>query len=110
MQKLPMIDARAEGDTLLALAQGAGFGAAFAGDWTGYVKAQWKSLHARLGAGRDFDTFWSDALQHGGVWEDAPATNVRWSGTPAFAAPQLKGAGDVSLVLYASPSFYDGRG
>jgi len=110
MQKLPMIDARPEGDTLLALAQGASLGAGFAGDWTGYVKAQWKSLHGRLGAGRDFDTFWSDALQHGGVWEDAPATAVRWSGTPAFAAPQLKGAGDVALVLYASPSFYDGRG
>src|SRR5206468_3125832 len=73
-------------------------------------KARWKPLHQRLGTGRDFDTFWRDALQRGGVWEDVPAAPVRWGSTPAFAIAEAKGQGSVSLVLYPSPALFDGRG
>ena len=110
MQHVPAFDARPAGDTLLALAKAANLKGAWAADWTSHVQAQWAPLHRQFGAGRDFDTFWNDALKKGGVWEDVAATPVRWSGTPAFAAPQLKGAGDLALVLYPSPNFYDGRG
>jgi len=110
MQKLPMFDAQPAGETLIALAKGAGLGAGLAADWPGYLKAQWKPMHARFGSGRDFDTFWTDALKSGGVWEQPAASSVRWTGTPAFAAPQLKGNGDVALILYAHSALYDGRG
>jgi molybdopterin-containing oxidoreductase family iron-sulfur binding subunit len=110
MQRLPMFDARPAGDVLIALATGAGFGAQFPSDWASYVKGEWKSLHARLGAGRDFDTFWAEARQNGGVWEEVPPLPTRWLGSPVFAAPELKGVGDMALVLYPSLAFYDGRG
>jgi molybdopterin-containing oxidoreductase family iron-sulfur binding subunit len=110
MQKVPVFDARPAGDTLIALAQAAGFGDKFPATWADYLKSRWQPLHQRLGAGRDFDTFWNETLQAGGIWEDVPATPVRWTGAPAFAVPELKGSGDLALVLYPSINFYDGRG
>ncbi len=50
-------------------------------------------------------------MKSGGVWEDhRTADTVRWSGAPAFAAPQLRGSGDLSLVLYPTGTLHDGRG
>ncbi len=110
MQKLPMFDARPAGDTLIGLARAGGFAAALPETWADFLMRRWGPMHSRFGAGRDFDSFWNDALRTGGVWEEVPAMTVRWAGTPAFAAPELKGGGDVTLVLYPSPALYDGRG
>ncbi len=110
MQPLPQFRARPVGDALLALAAAASFGA-FPGTWDEYLKARWKALQPRFGAGQDFDAFWNGALQRGGVWEEAAPVTVSWTGgVPAFAPPAFKGAGDLTLVLYASPNHYDGRG
>ena len=43
-------------------------------------------------------------LASGGVWEETPAAPVRFGSAPAFAAPELRGAGELALVLYPSPS------
>jgi len=110
MQRLPILDARPAGDTLIALAKGAGFGDGFPATWTDYVKARWSPLHQRFGGGADFDAFWNRTLQQGGVWEEVSAPAVRWVGTPAFVSPELRGSGEMALVLYPSPVFYDGRG
>ena len=110
MQPLPMFATRPAGDALIGLAKAAGFGASFPVAWKDYLLAEWRELHARFGRGRDFDTFWNDALAAGGVWEDLPSPPIRWSGAPVFAAPELKGQGDVALVLYPSLAFGDGRG
>jgi anaerobic selenocysteine-containing dehydrogenase/Fe-S-cluster-containing dehydrogenase component len=110
MQKVPVFDARPAGDTLIALAQGAGIGSRFPASWADYLKARWQTHHQRFGAGRDFDTFWNETLQNGGVWENVAATPVRWTGAPAFATPELKGSGDLTLVLYPSSAMFDGRG
>ncbi len=110
MQKVPVFDARPAGDTLIALAQAAGFGQRFPATWADYLKTSWQPLHQRHGAGRDFETFWNDTLKNGGIWDPAEATPVRWVGTPAFAVPELKGAGDLALILYPSSTLYDGRG
>src|SRR2546422_315767 len=42
-----------------------------------YLQTRWRTLHQRYGRGRGFDDFWSDAVQHGGVYADAPAQSVR---------------------------------
>jgi anaerobic selenocysteine-containing dehydrogenase/Fe-S-cluster-containing dehydrogenase component len=110
MQKVPVFDARAAGDTLIALAQGAGFGSRFPASWAEYLKARWQTHHQRFGAGRDFDTFWNETLKKGGVWEEVSVAPVRWTGSLAFALPELKGTGDLALVLYPSTSLFDGRG
>src|SRR3989449_1000581 len=42
-----------------------------------YLQTRWRTLHQRYGRGRGFDDFWSDAVQHGGVYADTPAPSVR---------------------------------
>ena len=110
MKKLPMFDSRPAGDVLIALAKAAGGAASTPDAYHDYLKEHWKPLHARFGAGRDWEHFWSESLKNGGVWEDVSATAVRWTGTPAFAASERSGDGEYALVLTPSANFYDGRG
>ena len=110
MRPLPMFDARPAGDALIAIAKAAGKGGAWADTYHDYLKARWQSMHARFGAGRDFETFWNQSLEQGGVHETASAVPVRWLGAPAFEAPTRTGEGDLALVITPSNNFYDGRG
>ncbi len=110
MRPVTVFDARPVGDVLIALGKAAGFGAAWPDAYFDYLKARWQPLHGRYGAGRDFETFWLDAVKKGGVWEDATSPAVRWSGAPAFTAPQYTGTGDFSLLIAPSSHFHDGRG
>ncbi|TMQ71550.1 MAG: hypothetical protein E6K80_05290, partial [Candidatus Eisenbacteria bacterium] len=109
MKPLPMFDARAAGDTLIALAKGAGFGA-FPASFGDYLKGEWKAQHAKFGQGQDFDTFWDRMVASGGVWEEVSGTTPGWKTTPAFAAPELRGTGEMALIVYPSPNLFDGRG
>ncbi len=110
MKKLPMFDSRPAGDALIALTKAAGGGAAWPDAFHDVLRERWKAMHAKFGAGRDFDTFWMESLKNGGVFEDVAAVPVRWTGTPAFAASERSGDGDIALVVTASSNFYDGRG
>ena len=110
MQPLPMFASRPAGDALIGLAAAGGFGAALPTAWRSFLEAEWRALHGRMGQGRDYETFWNDALKAGGVWEDVAPAAPRWSGSPVFASPELKGQGDVALVLYPTATFHDGRG
>jgi anaerobic selenocysteine-containing dehydrogenase/Fe-S-cluster-containing dehydrogenase component len=112
MQKLPMFDARPAGDVFLDLARGAGFGSGMSASWAEYLEHEWRGLHPRFGHGGDFDTFWADAKKTGGVWEEPAAAggSASWSGAPAFALPELRGAGDLALVVFPTVGLYDGRG
>ena len=110
MRALPMFDARPAGDVLLQLGAASGLLANAAPAWFDYLKSKWQPVHARLGAGRDFETFWMDAVKTGGVWEAAANPAVRWTGAPAFAMAPIAGEGDYTLVVVPSNNFYDGRG
>jgi molybdopterin-containing oxidoreductase family iron-sulfur binding subunit len=110
MRPLPMFDARAAGDVLLQLGAASGAMATTAPAWFDYLKDKWKPVHARLGAGRDFESFWMDSLKAGGAWETATSPAVRWLGAPAFANAPIAGEGDWTLVVTPSSNFYDGRG
>ena len=103
-------NARHAGDVLLDLA---GKSQTF----KDYLQARWRPLHARYAHGKTFDEFWAEALQHGGVYTDAPAQAVRLGpqagdlmrGAPA--APAFDGgAGDPVLIVFPSPVLHDGRG
>jgi molybdopterin-containing oxidoreductase family iron-sulfur binding subunit len=110
MAPVPLFDARPAGDTLIALGKGAGFGGGLPASWKDHVETTWRGLQGRFGQGKNWDDFWTDALKHGGVWETPTGGSAGWTGTPVFAAPELRGQGDLALVLYASPTLYDGRG
>jgi molybdopterin-containing oxidoreductase family iron-sulfur binding subunit len=110
MRPVATFDSRPAGDVLIAAAKAAGQGAAWPEAWFDYLKARWQGLHGRFGRGRDFDTFWNEALASGGVWEDPAPVPVRWLGAPAFEAGAVTRDGEYALVLHPSNHFYDGRG
>jgi molybdopterin-containing oxidoreductase family iron-sulfur binding subunit len=101
---------RQTGDVLLTLA-------GKSDTFKDYLQGRWKSVHARYGRGKGFDAFWTEAVQHGGVYGDAPAQSVRlaadaariMAGTPAEPAFEGK-AGDPVLVAFPSMALHDGRG
>jgi molybdopterin-containing oxidoreductase family iron-sulfur binding subunit len=110
MAKVPLFDSRPAGDTLLALARAAGAGR-FPATWEEYLKEQWRPLHARFGGGKPFADFWDEALRRGGVWEEAKPAGAKpaWQGAPPFTAPEPRGEGELSLVLFPT-HLHDGRG
>src|SRR3989442_608206 len=82
------------------------------GSFKDYLQTQWRALHQRYGRSRGFDEFWSDALQHGGVYADAPAQSVRLVPGIAQRLGGLGGAGGVAeqRLLIVFPSMALPRG
>src|SRR5438874_10425184 len=79
-----------------------------------YLQTRWRTLHQRYGRGRGFDDFWSDALQHGGVYTDVAVQSPRL--VPGFAQRLggLAGSAGASeqhlLIVFPSIALLDGRG
>jgi anaerobic selenocysteine-containing dehydrogenase/Fe-S-cluster-containing dehydrogenase component len=81
-----------------------------------YLQDRWRELHTRLGRGRGFEEFWTDALQHGGLYAEAPAQTVRLD--PRIAQLVAGGVGPVggaeserlALIVFPSIALHDGRG
>jgi len=88
------------------------------GTFKDHLRSRWAELHARVGRGQDFETFWTDALQHGGIYREAPAQAVRL-GPDASRLPELGAAapapgwrksGNLVLTVFPSIGLHDGRG
>src|SRR3989440_479796 len=79
-----------------------------------YLQGRWRELHRRHGGGKSFEQFWGEALQHGGVYGEAPLQPVRLaSGVAQLTAtpPALAGGpGETVLTVFPSIGLYDGRG
>src|SRR2546427_3812260 len=79
-----------------------------------YLQTRWRTLHQRYGRGRGFDDFWSDALQHGGVYTDVAVQSPRL--VPGFAQrlgglAASEGASEQHLlIVFPHPALHDGRG
>jgi anaerobic selenocysteine-containing dehydrogenase/Fe-S-cluster-containing dehydrogenase component len=76
-----------------------------------YLQTKWEALHQRLGRGTSFGDWWNDALQHGGLYGDAPERAVRLApsalGVTAGVPPL---SGDAVAVVFPHPALHDGRG
>ncbi|HET9275147.1 MAG TPA: 4Fe-4S dicluster domain-containing protein, partial [Gemmatimonadales bacterium] len=111
----PVVDARATGDVLLAVARTAGGALArfTAPGWEAHLRQAWGAFGASRGAA-DANRFWLDALQRGGVFEAGPAPEaVRLSadaGGIGYTAPPFDGEGDFVFLATPSPMLFDGRG
>jgi anaerobic selenocysteine-containing dehydrogenase/Fe-S-cluster-containing dehydrogenase component len=79
-----------------------------------YLQGKWRELHRRFGGATSFEQFWSEALQHGGIYRDTPVQGVRLAPTasqltvdpPGFEG----GAGEPVLTVVPSIGLHDGRG
>ena len=80
-----------------------------------YVQAAWKERHGKRREPGDFDTFWRQALQQGGVWQAQEPLPVQLSPAvfeTSFSEPAFDSADEDTLTFIAYPSsrYYDGRG
>jgi molybdopterin-containing oxidoreductase family iron-sulfur binding subunit len=107
----------ATGDVLLQTARKVG-GTVAAGftapTYQAHLESKWADLARSRGAA-DPGEFWRTALQHGGVFDPAPAAaavKLAAEALPASppAAPSFDGDGDVIFVAAPSSMYYDGRG
>ena len=113
----PLHDTRQTGDVLLALARQIGGGTASrftAQNYKEYLQDSWRTRQVQLGGqGSTFDDFWAASLQAGGVHQTPRPRTVRLDrgvGQLTFDVWQGGGAaGELTLVAYPSPVFYDGR-
>ncbi|MDX1566801.1 MAG: 4Fe-4S dicluster domain-containing protein [Longimicrobiales bacterium] len=113
MQPVPHFDTRATGDVLLGLTASLGADQG-AGTFLEYLQGRWQAVHEQSGAGGDFLAFWREALRTGvvefDVLEDAGAPALRSPDAAlSFDVPAFDGDGDLSLLIYPSARFADGR-
>jgi molybdopterin-containing oxidoreductase family iron-sulfur binding subunit len=119
MAPVPGFDARPVGDVLIQSGKLLGDEAGRAFPWDSfeaYLKAEWQALQKRIAPqASDFEAWWREALARGGVFVEVPARRVELSRRAAEAVaslepPRLEGDGDLTLLVYPSPNFRDGRG
>ncbi len=84
------------------------------GTYKDYLRSRWAMLHKRFGRGQSFEEFWTESLQHGGLYTAAPVQTVRLGpeagrvdpGAPAFAGPSDQPV----VTVFPSLALHDGRG
>jgi len=83
------------------------------GSFRDHLQNRWRELHRRFGAGKSFEQFWMDAVQHGGLYGDVPARAVRLAESASRISPAAtppEGGGDQTVVVFPHPVLHDGRG
>jgi len=111
----PVFNTRAAGDILLAVAKKAGGPLAKFTDasWEAHLRGRWQALAAERKEA-DADGFWRSALQHGGVFDEAPApVQVALAPTASqvnYTRPAFDGNGSFVFLAYPHGLLHDGRG
>ncbi len=113
----PFYPLKAAEDTLLAVAQGIGLGTFKSSrTYRDYLRTAWSAIHKETGGKGDFESFWRDSLQRGGVFgKPAASAPVRLNleglaGLASLAAPAPLAGEGLALLPTASLRHRDGRG
>ncbi|MFO7893394.1 MAG: 4Fe-4S dicluster domain-containing protein [Longimicrobiales bacterium] len=111
----PVFGSKQTGDVLLSVARRMGTALpSSASTYYDYLRDRWRGIQQRLGDGRPFDAWWTEALRKGtlvagdyGRLDSARARTV--DATLDTGPAPLDGDGELHLVVYPSYRFYDGR-
>ena len=114
----PVFETQALGETLVSVATQVDAALSEPLPWKNffeYVQAAWKERYGKRREPGDFDTFWRQALQQGGVWQAQEPLPVQLSPAvfeTSFSEPAFDSADEDTLTFIAYPSsrYYDGRG
>lgn len=113
----PVFDTKSLGDLLLSLAKRSGGSQAETlpeESFYALLRKRWRALHRQVRPEIDFETFWSEALQRGGVFQETHPRRVSLNlgalpnalqGLQAFSPPDR-----LILLPYPSINHFDGRG
>ncbi|MGI9554016.1 MAG: molybdopterin-dependent oxidoreductase [Thermodesulfobacteriota bacterium] len=78
-----------------------------------YLKNSWKKVADYVAPAKNFELFWNDALENGGVELKLPPRNVSLSSniqSVRISEPEIQGDGEFYFVTYPSYRYYDGSG
>lgn len=106
MQPLPHFDTRSRGDLLLDVMRH--YGLDVPQTFMETLQSRWKDLHTRYGK-EDFETFWTEALQRGGLFVEVPAKPLRILPHTPPDVPEPMELTDWMLVAYPSLRYWDGK-
>ena len=116
MRPIPLFDSRAMSDVLLDAASRIGhdFGAATFHDYLRTANRNWLAEQGEeAGIVGDPDALWRELLRSGSVSHADTSLKVDALRPPetavGFDAPSFQGEGDLTLLVYPSPRFGDGR-
>ncbi|HEX9666861.1 MAG TPA: molybdopterin-dependent oxidoreductase [Thermodesulfobacteriota bacterium] len=80
-----------------------------------YLLESWRKIHSRIASQKDFETFWVESVENGGVFRELPPlqvqlTNEAYSIDFSDLQPEIKGDGELYFIPFPSYRYYDGRG
>src|SRR3954470_9956144 len=82
-------------------------------NYLAHLQSRWQALASSRGS-HDFAAFWHDAVQHGGVFDQAaavtPVSLASGATQVKYTRPQFEGNGDFVFLPYPHGMLYDGRG
>ncbi|MBI2357510.1 MAG: molybdopterin-dependent oxidoreductase, partial [Deltaproteobacteria bacterium] len=115
----PLFNTRGLGDLLINVAKRMEGGMAQSFPWGNfyeYLRDQWKKIHQQVDPRKEFESFWEESLQRGGLWGGVRPGSARLNlkAVSSLKSPigeaMFDGDGTFYLSLYPSLSHFDGRG
>ena len=110
----PLYNTKNVGDVLLSVAKRMGIQQALPWEnFYNYLRDQWKQLYQHVKPETDFEAFWTEALQSGGLFQPGRRQVVRLN--PGVLRRQFElptvtvDTDELTLIPYPSATFYDGR-
>ncbi len=113
----PVFNTKSTGDSIISITKKVnGLETHFtANNFYEYLKESWKKIHSGVAPPKDFETFWVEALQNGGVFRELPASQVTltdeaYSTDFSDLEQEIEGDGELYFIPFPSYRYYDGRG
>ncbi|HEY7535531.1 MAG TPA: molybdopterin-dependent oxidoreductase [Thermodesulfobacteriota bacterium] len=111
----PLYNTRATGDVILSVSKKIeGIETQFTSNtFYDYLRDSWRWINASYASDKDFETFWMEALERGGIYREIAPIQVQLYdevSRVSFTEPKFEGQGDIYLMAYPSYRYYDGRG
>jgi len=111
----PVFNTKSIGDVILSISKKIeGLESQFSSNtFYDYLRDSWRGIQTRLAPDKDFEAFWTDKVERGGIYREIAPIQVRLSqevSTVSFSEPKFEGEGAIYFMAYPSYRYYDGRG
>lgn len=80
-----------------------------------YLTESWKKIHSKVAPQKDFQAFWVEAVENGGVYRELPHLRLQLTESVygmdfSNLEPGIEGDGELYFITFPSYKYYDGRG
>jgi len=111
----PVFNTKSIGDVILSISKKIeGLESQFSSNtFYDYLRDSWRRVHSSYAPDKDFETFWTETVERGGVYREMAPIQVQLSqevSKLSFSEPKFEGEGAIYFMAYPSYRYYDGRG